>query len=188
MSLSIWWTGLYLGWVAGEVFIAVATRTRGGEAKSHDRGTQVILWAVIVVALTVSGFLHATLRSNLPFHSWLRPVSLALLVAGLVVRISAIVTLGRSFTANVATRSTQTIVRRGLYRVVRHPSYLGMEIIFLAVGIYARNWICLAVCVIPTTLAVLWRIHVEEAALRSHFGDAYAEYSRTTKRLIPGIY
>lgn len=188
MSLSVWWTGLYLGWVAGEIFIAVATRTRGGETKSQDRGTQIVLWVVIVVALTASGFLHAILRPNMPCPHGLRAISLALLVAGLVVRIAAIVTLGRSFTANVATRETQTIVRRGLYRVVRHPSYLGMEIIFLAVGIHARNWICLAVCVVPTTLAVLWRIHVEEIALRAHFGDAYADYSRTTSRLLPGIY
>jgi len=188
MSLSIWWTGLYLGWVAGEILIAVATRTRGGEAKSQDRGTQILLWIVIIASLTLSEFLEHTQRSNMPFHHWLRPVSLALLVAGLIVRISAILTLGRFFTANVATHTTQTIVRRGLYRVVRHPSYLGMEIIFVAVGVHARNWLCLAVCVIPTTLAVLWRIHVEEAALRSHFGDAYVEYSRTTRRLLPGIY
>ncbi|HTW50252.1 MAG TPA: isoprenylcysteine carboxylmethyltransferase family protein [Acidobacteriaceae bacterium] len=186
MSLSLWWTGLYLGWVAGEIFIAVATRTRGGEAKSHDRGTQLVLWITIVAALTASGWLQAVLRPSLP-HA-LRPLSLALLVAGLIVRIAAILTLGRSFTANVATRSTQTIVRRGLYRVVRHPSYLGMEIIFLAVGLHARNWICLAVCIVPTTAAVLWRIHVEESALRAFFGDAWAHYTRTTKKLIPGLY
>jgi protein-S-isoprenylcysteine O-methyltransferase Ste14 len=29
---------------------------------------------------------------------------------------------------------------------------------------------------------------VEEAALRRAFGDEYVEYSRTTKRLVPGIY
>lgn len=188
MSLSVWWTGLYFGWVAGEIFIAVATRTRGGEAKSQDRGTQLVLWITIVAALTANGVLHSLLRPDMPFSQALHPLSLALLVAGLITRLSAIVTLGRSFTADVATRATQTIVRRGLYRVVRHPSYLGMEIIFLAIGIHARNWICLAVCIVPTTLAVLWRIHVEEIALRAHFGAAYAEYSRTTKRLVPGVY
>jgi protein-S-isoprenylcysteine O-methyltransferase Ste14 len=188
MNLSVWWTGLYLGWVAGEIFIAVATRTRGGEAESHDRGTQIVLWITIVVALTASGFLRAFLRPDMPFSPHLLLLSLILLVAGLVVRIAAILTLGRSFTANVATRATQTIVRHGLYRFVRHPSYLGMEIIFLAIGIHARNWMCLAVCFIPTTAAVLWRIHVEEMALRSFFGAQYDEYSRTTKKLIPGLY
>jgi protein-S-isoprenylcysteine O-methyltransferase Ste14 len=35
---------------------------------------------------------------------------------------------------------------------------------------------------------VLYRIHVEEQALVGAFGDEYVEYSRTTKRLIPGVY
>jgi protein-S-isoprenylcysteine O-methyltransferase Ste14 len=188
MSLTVWWTGLYLGWVAGEIFIAVATRTRGGDARSHDRGTQMVLWITIVVALTASGFLHALLRPDMPFLPQLLPLSLILLVAGLVVRIAAILTLGRSFTANVATRSTQTIVRHGLYRFVRHPSYLGMEIIFLAIGIHSRNWVSFAAAFLPPTLAVLWRIHVEEIALRSFFGAQYDEYSRSTKKLVPGLY
>jgi protein-S-isoprenylcysteine O-methyltransferase Ste14 len=39
----------------------------------------------------------------------------------------------------------------------------------------------------PPLAALLYRIHVEEAALRNAF-DEYDDYSRTTKRLIPGIY
>jgi len=62
------------------------------------------------------------------------------------------------------------------------------SIVVIAVGIHARNWICLAVCVIPPTLAVLYRIHVEEIALRGLFGDEYIAYSRTVKKLIPGLY
>lgn len=188
MSLSFWWTALYVFWFAGEVYIAIATRKRRGDAKLQDRGTQIILWVVIAVSLTVSGWLHAILQPNMPFEPDLRAISLAVLVAGLVVRIAAIVTLGRAFSANVATHATQTLQRSGLYRIVRHPSYLGMEIIFLAIGLHARNWLCLAVCVIPPTLAVVYRIHVEEAALRGAFGEEYVEYSRTTKRLIPFVY
>ena len=40
----------------------------------------------------------------------------------------------------------------------------------------------------PPTLAVLYRIHVEETALRLAFGADYEDYSRSTKRLIPGVY
>ena len=40
----------------------------------------------------------------------------------------------------------------------------------------------------PERAALLYRIHVEEAALTGAFGQEYVEYSRTTKRLIPGIY
>jgi protein-S-isoprenylcysteine O-methyltransferase Ste14 len=42
--------------------------------------------------------------------------------------------------------------------------------------------------VILPTAALLYRIHVEEMALTEAFGPQYLEYSRTTKRLFPGIY
>jgi protein-S-isoprenylcysteine O-methyltransferase Ste14 len=41
---------------------------------------------------------------------------------------------------------------------------------------------------VPTILAMLYRIHVEEIALNEAFGAQYASYSKTTWRLIPGIY
>ena len=75
-----------------------------------------------------------------------------------------------------------------MYRWIRHPSYLGMLIIFLAIGIHSRNWLGLIVVLIPTTLALLYRIHIEEIALNHAFGDAYASYSKTTRRLLPFLY
>jgi protein-S-isoprenylcysteine O-methyltransferase Ste14 len=41
---------------------------------------------------------------------------------------------------------------------------------------------------VPPFAALLYRIHVEEAALTGAFGEQYTDYSRTTKRLVPGIY
>ena len=99
-----------------------------------------------------------------------------------------IVALGKSFSANVAIRSTQTIQRKGLYGVVRHPSYLGMEIIFVAAGLYTRNRASLAVIVVLPAAANLYRMHVEEAAVLNAFGDEYAGYGRSTKRLVSGVY
>jgi protein-S-isoprenylcysteine O-methyltransferase Ste14 len=119
---------------------------------------------------------------------WLRPLSDALMIVGLAVRWTAILTLGKAFSSNVAIQESQTVQRSGLYGIVRHPSYLGMLIIFLAIGVHWRNLLGLAVVMIPTTAALLYRIHVEEIALRDAFGAEYADYSKSTKRLIPGIY
>ena len=104
------------------------------------RGTQVLLWVVIVLSLTASGWMrHLGLAGMHLWARWLQPASLALLAAGLVVRIAAMLTLNRWFSANVATRPGQTIERRGLYRIVRHPSHLGLEIVFLAFGLRAHD-------------------------------------------------
>jgi protein-S-isoprenylcysteine O-methyltransferase Ste14 len=119
---------------------------------------------------------------------WLKPLSDGLMIAGLAVRWTAILTLGKAFSSNVAIQESQTIQRSGLYRIVRHPSYLGLLIIFFAIGVHSRNWLGLAVVMVPTTAALLYRIHVEEIALRDAFGAEYADYSKSTKRLIPGIY
>lgn len=89
---------------------------------------------------------------------------------------------------NVAIRQLQKVQRRGIYRLVRHPSYLGMELIFLAVGLRSRNWAGLAWMFILPSLGILYRIYVEEAALNKAFGEEYAAYSRETKRLIPGVF
>jgi len=189
VSLGTLWTGLNWTWVALEVAIAVGTRARRAKANVQDQGTQVLLWVVIILSLTACGWMrHLKLADVHLAESWLRPATVALLAAGLVVRITAILTLGKWFTGNVATHAAQTIQRAGLYRVVRHPSYLGMEIIFLAIGLHTHDWACLAAAFIPPTLAVLYRIRVEEAALLGAFGEDYADYMRTTKRLIPCVY
>jgi len=189
MSLSPFWSFFYWLWIALEVWVAVATRARRTHATLHDRGTQALLWAVIVLSLTANGFLrHLNLAPMHASDAWIKPATLAVLVLGLAVRIVAIRTLGKGFSANVATRADQQLQRSGLYSIVRHPSYLGMVLIFLAIGLHAGDWVCLAVTLAPTTLALLYRIHVEEQALRSLFGSAYDDYSRATKRLIPGIY
>ncbi|HEX8811991.1 MAG TPA: isoprenylcysteine carboxylmethyltransferase family protein [Terracidiphilus sp.] len=190
MFLRILGLSLYCAWIVLEVVIAIGTRTWRSQGKLHDRGSQLILWVVILASFTTAGWV-AQLVPNMDFHLPslpLRIVTVALLAAGLAIRLTAIVTLGRSFSANVAIRSSQTVLRKGLYRVVRHPSYLGLEIIFLAAGLRLHNWISLAIILVPPTAALIYRMHVEEAALLGAFGSDYADYMKTTKRLIPGVY
>lgn len=187
--MPIVWQVLYVGWVSGEIAIALGTRRRNCSQDSQDRGTQFLLWLVIVLSLTAAGFLKTLVPDSFRWHAaWLRPLSLIVLTFGIVVRAAAIATLGRWFTANVVTQPDQQLQQGGLYSLVRHPSYLGMEIIFVAIGLHSGAWPALLVAVVPPTVAVLHRIRVEEAALIDAFGESYLRYSRATKRLVPGVY
>lgn len=183
------WKILTDAWVLGEIAVAIFTYTRPSEGKVQDRGTQILLWIVIFGSFFAGGWMHRYFPADMPGrHSVLVPLAIVLIVLGLAIRATAIFNLGKAFSANVATRASQTLNRSGLYRFVRHPSYLGLEIIFLAAGVHSRTWVCLAIEFIPPTLALLYRIHVEEIALRRAFGADYDDYARTTKRLVPGIY
>lgn len=187
--MPIVWVTLYWGWCASEVLLVVVTRTRKGGGKVRDRGSMLLLWVVIFASIwtgSVYGYTHP--HTMFGGAQWLRPVSVGMMAAGLAVRWTSILSLGRAFSVNVAIRSGQKLYRSGLFAVVRHPSYTGMIIIFAAIGVRTRNWVALAILMIPTLAALLYRMRVEEAALGQAFGVDYEEYCRTTKRLIPGIY
>jgi protein-S-isoprenylcysteine O-methyltransferase Ste14 len=200
MSLSTLWLFLDYGWIASEVYIGIATRTRNGSGTVRDRGTLYLLWVVIVLSITAGMWISEANRPNisLGFNSpgsdgpgeghWLKLAALLMLIAGLALRWSAVLSLGKSFSSNVAIHATQTVRKTGLYRWMRHPSYSGLLLCFFAVGLHTLNWISLLVITVPTTAVLLYRIHVEEIALREAFGEEYIEYSQRTKRLVPGVY
>jgi protein-S-isoprenylcysteine O-methyltransferase Ste14 len=189
MTVSTLWQILYWGWVVSEIIIAIATRTEHSSGKTHDRGSLILLWIVIVASLTTVIWISEAIPPNTfgGIHA-LKTAGLLMLIVALIIRWCAIYTLGKSFSSNVAIFDSQKLNRSGLYRFVRHPSYLGLVLVFLATGIHSRNWLSLAIAVVPTTAAVLYRIHVEESALTSAFGEEYIDYSKVTKRLIPSLY
>lgn len=75
----------------------------------------------------------------------------------------------------------------GPYRYVRHPRYaaaiagkVGMALIFASLFGY--------ILVIAWALLLVKKIEIEEKHLRKFFGQSYEAYSRTTAKVIPGIY
>jgi protein-S-isoprenylcysteine O-methyltransferase Ste14 len=191
MDVSALFRILDLAWIFSEIALLLITRTRSGNpsADIQDRGSLRILWIVIFVAITLGSYYGETRPHTIDHGApWVRATALTLLLLGLAIRWTAIITLGRSFSANVAIHATQTIHKTGLFRFVRHPSYSGLILIFAAISLHTRNWLGLAIIFIPTTAALFYRIHVEESALRRAFGHEYEIYSKSTKCLIPGIY
>jgi protein-S-isoprenylcysteine O-methyltransferase Ste14 len=198
MLLQRVFQALYCSWLVTEVLVLVVTRTRrgGGDARGghiSDRGSLVVLWVVIFSSITAgmaagAAYRPAAIHAGAATRAWLAYGTVGLMAVGLGLRWIAIYTLGRSFSANVAIHATQTLHRSGVFRAMRHPSYTGMVLIFCAMGLSTRNWLGLALIVLPPVAALLYRIRVEEAALTGAFGQEYVDYSRRTKRLIPGIY
>ena len=75
-----------------------------------------------------------------------------------------------------------------LYRWVRHPSYTGLLLIAAGIGLANGTWPGLAICLTLPAIALIHRIHVEEAALSRIIGDPYRAYQDHTKRLLPGLW
>ncbi len=175
-------------WGASELALALTRRSKPSDFRS-DRSSTAILWIVIVFSVTAGvltglgtfGHLHRTAGAA-------SAAGLALVLAGIALRWTAILTLKKAFTVDVAVAEGQRLIRTGIYRRVRHPAYAGSLMSFLGLGLCLSNWASLLVIMVPVSAAFLYRIRVEEEALSRAFGAEYSEYMSSSKRLIPGLY
>jgi len=82
----------------------------------------------------------------------------------------------------------QSIVSNGPYRVLWHPGYGGVLLMWLGAGVALRNWVALGFVALLLGLAYRRRMNAEEEMLLTNFGVAYRDYCRRTWRIIPFLY
>lgn len=157
-------------------------------AKDWDRHSAKLWDAANALELVGIAFGFTSIgRMQTPSY-FIAASGLVVLVAGISIRFSAIYTLGKYFTGTVLIKNDHRLIRSGLYGYLRHPAYTGALLAHLGLGLCFSNWISLTLSVAPFSVAALYRIHVEEQALREAFGLDYLDYSRSTKRLIPKLF
>jgi protein-S-isoprenylcysteine O-methyltransferase Ste14 len=176
-------------------FVAERLLRRGRAAASlqegqDDRGTTRAIgrafgWSMF--ALCIAPLLNRRRIGPVagPRLSW---GGIAAMAAGLGLRVWAARVLGAFYTRTLRTSGEQRIVEEGPYRLVRHPGYLGVLLLWLGAGLAAANWIVAATIAATMARAYSRRIAAEEAMLAATFGVEYARYAGLTRRLIPFVY
>jgi protein-S-isoprenylcysteine O-methyltransferase Ste14 len=171
-------------------FVTEKLKLRGRRVKTDlDRGS-LALYDVTGLLSVPSGIVlgftdYGRVRYGPEF---IAASGLCMLVAGTLLRRAAVRQLWDYFTLNVSILEGQRIVRRGLYGRVRHPSYAGLLLRYLGLGLAFANWASAALIFLPILCATVYRMRVEEEALARHFGEEYTDYCRETRRLVPGVY
>lgn len=189
MTVTKLFVGLYWAWIATELGLQVVTRSSGRSGTVRDRGSLPVLLGTIVCASVAAAWCAHLRAYAMPgTEHGLRVAAVVCMLAGLGIRWAAVLTLGFSFSVNVAIHAKQRLRRTGLFRWVRHPSYSGLLLILVAIGLVEQSWLSLGMMLVFPVAALLYRIHVEETALTEAFGEEYVQYSRGTWRLVPGIY
>jgi protein-S-isoprenylcysteine O-methyltransferase Ste14 len=113
------------------------------------------------------------------------PVTTAFQVAAFLLMVWARITFGkRSFHA-AANPTEGGLVTTGPYHYVRHPIYAAILLFFWAAVAAHPSWTTAALGVVCTG-ALLVRMLSEERLVVQQYPE-YAEYARTTKRVLPGV-
>lgn len=111
---------------------------------------------------------------------------------GLLLRRSAMNTLGEYFTRQLRVQDKQEVISTGPYAFVRHPGYAANALTILPyVWVTCGHWLLATVLLAAWLAIVLVRIQVEEEMMlqASELGDAYKKYCASVKhRLVPGVY
>ena len=164
----------------------------GGEARRLDtapsdrgttRGTYLALTAILLAV-----FVLPRLLPPAESPAWMRAIAwcgAALVPAGLAIRLWATLTLRHAYTRTLRIQPGQELMRRGPYRWVRHPGYLGSLTLWSGVALASGNPVAMAITAVALAIAYGRRIRHEEAMLIEAFGERYRDYQRKVGALIP---
>ena len=127
-------------------------------------------------------------------YAWLGPIHVletpALKIAGLAMAYSGLLwsvaaqhQMGRDWRIGIDFGNETGLVTGGLYRLSRHPIYLGFIVICIGLFFATPNIVTL-LCAVLTTVILSVEARLEEAFLLSVHGDPYKEYLAKTRRWI----
>jgi len=188
--------GVYLGFLIVSWFaifrkdpeLLKERQQSGPGAKAWDR-----IWLGIYTVVLLATFVVALLDVG-RFH-WSDAVPLWLQVGGLLGAAA-----GMLFTAWALAENTffsevvriqrdrgHQVVTTGPYRYVRHPGYLGNQVIWLCTPLALGSWLALLPGVVVVVLYVV-RTALEDRTLQDEL-EGYTEYARRVRyRLVPGVW
>jgi len=171
-----------------ELILFIIKRSKSNEVKIRkDQSSSLILWIVITICVCF-GIYFSTLyprREVLIVFQW---SGVFILFIGFVIRWTSIYQLKKAFTVDVSISLDHKMKQDGLYKKIRHPSYLGFLLEWLGFSLLFNSWLPLFIINIPVFFAVAYRMKIEEELLTDTFGKDYEEYKNQTKRILPGIY
>ena len=175
-------------WVLSELVgagIIPALRQKGNVKVRSDKGSRFTillgLFLALVIGISISNRGIGLLPAEFLY------LGIAMVYLGIIIRQWAILTLGSFFSLSVRVTEGQKVITNGPYRFVRHPSYTGLLLSFGGIGLALQSWVAFLVILGMFGIVFGYRMYIEERILKGQLGNAYVEYMKRTKRLIPFV-
>jgi protein-S-isoprenylcysteine O-methyltransferase Ste14 len=152
---------------------ATAARESGKEGDFQLTRKEKTIMNLVFLPMVISWMYTVFLPLQLG-TTWLY-VGLTICLFGMVFTTVAIL--------NFATSQKDKVVTKGLYRFTRNPTYLGIVIMHIGLGISCSSWLFL---LLTGVMLIMFNavLPAEERYCLYRFGDDYQEYKSSTPRWI----
>jgi protein-S-isoprenylcysteine O-methyltransferase Ste14 len=129
----------------------------------------LILWSLLVVRVVSFSpmILFDPLRWSGVVVTWI----------GVVVYAVAVFTLGDSWRVGIDPASKEAFVYHGIYRISRHPAYLGFSILYLGLSLTFFHPVLLVLSIL-SVLALIRLARQEERQMILSHGESYRLYQK----------
>jgi protein-S-isoprenylcysteine O-methyltransferase Ste14 len=182
-AIGYCWGALAVVWLAG----LISTKRTAQSLPSRPR--------LFYLALATSGFV--LLGSHwfesgwfaqrfVPYSPNVELAGLAVTIAGCLFAIWARVTLGSNWSGKPTVKAGHELIVKGPYALARHPIYTGLLMASAGTALVIGEMRCLCGLVL-VVLALMIKMSQEERLMMQTFPQAYPEYRRRVKALIPGM-
>jgi protein-S-isoprenylcysteine O-methyltransferase Ste14 len=188
-----WNVAYFLGFIAYLRIRAVYAHRCKHEQKAHRQvdGVEKLL-LILVIPTSILFPLLYLFTPLLSFADSTLPTGVRCF--GLVVMLLALwlfwrshADLGQNWSVTLEVRRGHELVKRGVYRWIRHPMYAAIWLWTLAQGLLLSNWLAGWAAFVAFAAMYFVRAPREERMMCEHFGDEYRDYMRCTGRLLPRL-
>jgi protein-S-isoprenylcysteine O-methyltransferase Ste14 len=170
------------------IFLLMVKRSRDETRKADPRSIVAIFIQALAFAIAwmiarkpLTPFLPIDWRAQY----FVAAIIVLLVLASLIFVVAAVRTLGKQWSLQARVLEHHELIRRGPYRIVRHPIYTGMFGMLIVSSLAHGHWLGLVIASIVYYLGTMMRIRSEEKLLREQFGSEYDQYAREVPAFIP---
>ena len=179
LAIGICWLVFMATWM-------VLAMVFGGSGRRQQTPMAIGVRLVVLATMFVAIFYGDRIRLQ-PFgdHALrFAQAGLALCIVGLVFAAWARVALGRSWGMPMSLHDNPELVTAGPYRFVRHPIYTGLAAMLIGTSLVYP--LAIVPCVVMIAYSLFSAVR-EERDMQNRFGDAYRQYMKRSKMLVPFV-
>jgi len=176
---------LALLWLMWVLPFLLHTRTRRSVKAQVDPRAR---WGIVLEGIGFAMvYLHrpATWATSLPV--WRAAVGLAFAAPSIFLARNAVRHLGRQWRFDAGLNRDHDLVQTGPYRIVRHPIYAAILLMFCAVVAWLGTLPGWPVGLVLVVAGTEIRVRIEDGLLKRQFGDRFVAWQRAVPAYLPFV-